>query len=183
MAMLVKEFMTKGVVWCTPWDTAQAVAELMKVHDVGAIPVVWDMKDPLVEGIVTDRDLCCGVVAEARNSEAITISELMTPVPVTCQPEFTMEECEELMQQNQVRRIPVVDERGRCIGIVTQADIALHAPETQVAKTIQEISKPAKKDKGMAIKKDYLDEQTHEQDQILLLNRRRELHRKAEVCR
>jgi CBS domain-containing protein len=181
--MLLKELMTKEVVFCTPWDTARAAASLMKEHDIGAIPVVWDKSDPLVEGIVTDRDLCCGVVAEARNSDAITISELMTPVPVTCQPESTIEECEELMQQNQVRRIPVVDERGRCIGIVTQADIALHAPAAQVAKTIKEISKPSKKNKGMAIKRNYLDEQTHEQDQILLLNRRRELHRKAEVVR
>jgi CBS-domain-containing membrane protein len=85
------------------------------------------------------------------------------------------------MQEGQIRRIPVVDERGRCVGIVTQADIALHAPPAQVAKTIKEISKPTKKDKGMVIKKDYLDEQTHEEDQILLLNRRRELHKEAEV--
>lgn len=179
--MLVKEFMTNEVVWCTPWDTAQAVAKLMKARHVGAIPVVWDTKDPLVEGIVTDRDFCCGVVAEGRSSDTITISELMTPVPVTCQPEFTIEECEELMQESQIRRIPVVDERGRCVGIVTLADIALHAPAAQVAKTIKEISKPERKDKGMVIKKDYLDEQTHEEDQILLLNRRRELHKKAEV--
>jgi CBS-domain-containing membrane protein len=181
MAMLVKEFMTEEVVWCTPWDTARTAAKLMKAHDVGAIPVVWDMADPLVEGIITDRDLCCGIVAEARSSDAITISELMTAVPVTCQPESTIEECEELMQEGQIRRMPVVDERGRCVGIVTQADIALHAPAAQVAKTIKEISKPAKKDKGMVIKKDYLDEQTHEEDQILLLNRRRELHKEVEV--
>ena len=181
--MLVKELMTKSVVSCTPWDTAQTVANLMKAHDVGAIPVVWDMSDPLVEGIVTDRDLCCGVVAEAKKSDAVTISELMTPVPVTCQPESTIEECEELMQENQVRRIPVVDERGRCIGIVALADIAQHAPAGQIAKTIKEICRPAKTDKRMAITKEYLDEQTHEEDQILLLNRRRELRREAEVLR
>ena len=181
--MLVKDLMTKSVVSCTPWDTARTVANLMKAHDVGAIPVVWDKTDPLVEGIVTDRDLCCGVVAEAKRSDAITISELMTPVPVTCQPDSTIEECEELMQENQVRRIPVVNERGRCVGIVTLADIAQQAPAGQIAKTVKEISKPAKKDKRMATKKDYLDEQTHEEDQILLLNRRRELRREAEVLR
>jgi CBS domain-containing protein len=181
--MLVKDLMTKCVVSCSPWDTAQTAANLMKAHDVGAIPVVWDRADPLLEGIVTDRDLCCGVVAEAKRSDAITISELMTPVPVTCQSESTIEECEELMQENQVRRIPVVDERGRCIGMVALADIAQHAEAEQLAKTIKEICKPAKRDQRMAIKKDYLDEQTHEEDQILLLNRRRELRREAEVLR
>ena len=179
--MLAKDLMTRSVVSCTPWDTARTVANLMKEHDVGAIPVVWDRSDPLVEGIVTDRDLCCGVIAEAKGGDAITISELMTLVPVTCQPESSIEECEELMQVNQVRRMPVVDQRGRCVGIVALADIAHHAPARQVAKTIKEISKPAKKDKRMGITKDYLDDQTHEEDQILLLNRRRELRKEAEV--
>ena len=176
--------MTEEVVCCTPWDTARAAANLMKVHDVGAIPVVWDKRDPLLEGIVTDRDLCCGVVADAKNGEAITISELMTPIPVTCQPESTIEDCEELMQENQVRRIPVVNERGRCVGIVTQADIVRHAPATQVAKTIKEISKSAQQHRKMPIEKDYFYcGQPHEEDQILLLNRRRELDREAEVFR
>jgi CBS domain-containing protein len=181
--MLAKDVMTKSVVACTPWDTAQTAAKLMKAHDVGAIPVVWDMTDPLVEGIVTDRDLCCAVVADAKKGDSIRVSELMTPVPVTCQPECTIEECEELMQENQVRRIPIVDDRGRCVGIVALADIAQHARAEQVATTIKEICKPAKEDKRAPIKRDYLDEQTHEEDQVLLLNRRRELRREAEVSR
>ena len=93
-----------------------------------------------------------------------------------------MEECEELMQENQVRRIPVVNNRGRCIGIVAQADIALHAPAAQVANTIKEISKPAKPRQEMHFEKDYFYcGQPHELDQILLLNRRRELTHRHEV--
>jgi CBS-domain-containing membrane protein len=72
------------------------------------------------------------------------IGELMTPVPVTCEQEDTIEHCEELMQENQLRRIPVADKRGRCVGIVTQADLALRAPALQVAKTLKEISKPSR---------------------------------------
>lgn len=180
--MLAKELMTKAIISCTPWDTARTAANLMKAHDVGAIPVVWDKADPLLEGIVTDRDLCCSVVADAINSDALTIFDLMTAVPVTCETESTIEECEELMQENQVRRIPVVDVRGRCVGIVTQADIARHASAAQVQKTIREISNPAKQHQEKSTTKSYFYcGQTHEQDQILLLNRRRELHRKAEV--
>jgi CBS domain-containing protein len=61
----------------------------MKKHGVGVIPVVSELSDPLLEGIVTDRDLCCGVVVDAKNADAIKISELMTPVPVTCEPEYS----------------------------------------------------------------------------------------------
>ena len=180
--MLVKQIMTKEVVCCTPRDTARAVANLMKMHGVGAIPVVWDQADPLVEGIVTDRDLCCGVLADAKNGDAVTILEVMTPIPVTSEPDSTLEECQELMQENQVRRIPVVDERGRCIGIVAQADIALHASATELARTLREISQPAKPLQQMVFEKDHFYcSQTHEEDEILLLNRRRELNKEVKV--
>ena len=180
--MLVKDLMTSAVVCCTPWDTAQTAASLMKAHGVGAIPVVADPSDPLLEGIVTDRDLCCGVVAAGKNADAVQVADLMTAIPVTCGPEDTLEECEELMQESQVRRIPVVNNRGRCIGIVAQADIALHAPAAQVASTIKEISKPAKPRQEMHFEKDYFYcGQPHELDQILLLNRRRELTHRHEV--
>ena len=180
--MLVKDLMTSAVVWCTPWDTAQRAATLMKAHGVGAIVVVADPSDPLLEGIVTDRDLCCGVVAAGKNADAVQVADLMTHIPVTCGPEDTLEECEELMQEAQVRRIPVVNNRGRCVGIVAQADIALHAPASQVASTIKEISKPAKPRQEMHFEKGYFYcGQPHEQDQILLLNRRRELTHRHEV--
>ena len=58
--MLVKALMTEKVICCTPWFTAQAAADLMKKHGVGSIPVVAELSDPLIEGIITDRDLCCG---------------------------------------------------------------------------------------------------------------------------
>jgi CBS domain-containing protein len=182
--MVVRELMTKDVVCCTQWDTPRAAALLMKKHGVGSIPVVTELSDPLLEGIVTDRDLCCGVVAEAKNADDIQISELMTPIPVTCEPECSVEMCMELMQENQVRRILVVDERGRCIGVVAQADLALRAPTTQVAKMMKEISKPLKPSENFHFKKEYFYcGQRHEEDQILLLNRRRDLHREVEVLR
>jgi CBS domain-containing protein len=184
MTMFVRELMTNNVVCCTPWDTARAAASLMKKHGIGAIPVVSELSDPLLEGIVTDRDLCCAVVADARNANAIQIFELMTPVPVTCEPECTLEDCEELMQENQVRRIPVVDKRGRCVGMVAQADLALHAPAGQVAKTMKEISKPWKPRQNIHFEKDYFySGLLHEEDEILLLNRRRELHKEVEAVR
>ena len=180
--MLAKDLMTSAVVCCTPWDAAQKAASLMKAYGVGAIAVVADTLDPLLEGIVTDRDLCCGVVAAGKNADAVQVADVMSRIPVTCGPEYTLDECLELMQENQIRRIPVVNNRGRCIGIVAQADIALHAPAAQVAKTIKEFSQPAKPRLEMHFEKGYFYcGQPHEQDQILLLNRRRELAHRHEV--
>ena len=126
--------------------------------------------------------MCCGIVAAGNDAGVVKVAALMSRIPVTCGPEDTLEECEELMQETQVRRLPVVNNRGRCIGIVSQADIALRAPDAQAAKTIKEISKPVKPHQEMRFEKGYFYcGQPHEQDQILLLNRRRELAHSREV--
>jgi len=173
--MLVRQLMTTPVVLCTPWDTARAAAELMKVHGVRALPVVSDLSDPLLEGIVTDRDLCCGALASGGACEVTLVSEVMTPIPVTCESDSRLEDCLELMRENQVRRIPVVNEWARCIGIVSQADIARHAPGVELAATIREISAPTKRLRSMSLDRRYFYcGQSHELDQIALLKRRRQ---------
>jgi len=178
----VKDLMTSTVVCCTQRDTAQAAARLMEAYGVGAIAVVADPSDRLLEGIVTDRDLCSGLVAAGKNADAVQVADVMTPIPVTCGPEDTLDKCLELMQENQERRIPVVNNRGQCIGIVAQADIALHVPAAQFAGTIVEISKPAKSRQETHFEKDYFYcGQPHELDQILLLNRRRNVAHRHEV--
>jgi CBS domain-containing protein len=196
--MLAKEIMTTQVVTCTPWDTACTAANLMKEHCIGALPVVWDKADPLVEGIITDRDLCCGIAGEAQDSNKTLVSELMTRIPVTCEPDFTIEECLRLIEENQVRRLPVANERGRCVGIVTQVDIARKIPPAQVAEMLNEISKPTTKERESLFERDHFYQReisrlvaeergspsqedyfyfgrTHEEDEILLLKQRREV--------
>lgn len=100
-----------------------------------------DAEHRKLEGIVTDRDLCCAVIAEAKLAEKTKVENVMTCNPVTCAPENTLDDCERLMQIHQVRRLPVVDAQGRCVGMIAQADIVLHAPVTKVAKTLAEISR------------------------------------------
>jgi CBS domain-containing protein len=141
--MLVKEVISKNIFFCTPSDTAQTAARTMEANGVGALPVVSDSVDRKLEGIITDRDLCCGVVATAKLAEAAKIADLMTRNPITCEPENTLEDCEELMQKHQIRRLPVIDKEARCIGMIAQADIALHAPAAKAGRTLAEISKPA----------------------------------------
>lgn len=142
--MLVREVMSKEIVFCISSDTAQAAAKMMKTRGVGALPVLSDAEHRKLEAIITDRDLCCGVIAEARLAETTKITNVMTCNPVTCAPENTLDDCETLMQVHQVRRLPVVDSQGRCVGMIAQADVALHAPATKIAKTLREISKAAR---------------------------------------
>ena len=181
--MRVSELMTAETVCCLPGETAHYAASLMKQHGVGAILVVSSLSDPLLEGIITDRDLCCGVVAEATDANAAQILELMTRVPVTCLPDDSIEDCEQRMQENQVHRIPVANELGRCLGIVTQADLALHLPASRVGETVKEISKASAPGMSLHFEKDHFYcGQLHDEEQITLLNRRRAMHREAEVA-
>jgi len=142
--MKVKDLMTVKVVCCRPSDTAQQAAKLMKEHNVGAIPVVSDLTLRRLEGIVTDRDLCCRAIAEGSVPE-IEIEQLMTRNLVTCKPADSLETCLQLMQKHHIRRVPVADEKGSCIGIVAEADIALRAPAAKVGKTVAEISRPLRR--------------------------------------
>ena len=168
--MLVKNLMTQPVVACTPWDTAETAATLLKTHSVGALPVVSDFQDPLLEGIVTDRDLCIAVIAEAASPKRVAVAAAMTHVPVTCLPEASSEECLALMRNAQVRRIPVVNLRGRCVGIVALADIARHASPSEIARTLREISGVPRPAAARRFDENYFYcGQLHESDQIALL--------------
>jgi CBS domain-containing protein len=142
--MLVQKIMTKRVVCCTADDSAQSVARLMSLRNVGAIPVIADERSRRLIGIVTDRDLCCRVLALGKSPNSVRIRDVMTRRPFTVTPEATLAKCEKLMQKNRVRRIPVVDENGRCVGIVAQADLARWAKTAELAKTVAVISQPAR---------------------------------------
>jgi CBS domain-containing protein len=180
--MLVKDYMSKPVTCCKPWDTVWTAAALMKTHAIGALPVVLDIEDPLLEGIVTDRDLCCAVLTSPKASCPVRVIDAMTRLPVTCHPNDTLEECQELMRENQVRRLPVVNDRGRCVGIIALADVARYAPALELTTTISEISQPQRPHTDLQLNGGYFHcGQLHDLDQIALLDRRREQTSRQEV--
>lgn len=141
--MNVEEIMTKDPVCCLAEAGLQSVAKMMVDNDCGCIPVVdaTDSKKPV--GIVTDRDICCRVVAEGKNPLDLTARDAMSKNVVTVTPQTSVEECCGLMEEKQLRRIAVVDEKGACCGIVAQADIAGNASERKTAEVVQEVSKAA----------------------------------------
>jgi CBS domain-containing protein len=112
-------------------------ARLMKSEDVGSIPVTEG--DRLV-GIVTDRDIAIRVVAEGKDVQSVTVGEIASKDLVTVDPQQDLDEALRLMAQHQVRRLPVVEEDGRLVGILAQADIAQQGDDTKTGQVVEQIS-------------------------------------------
>ena len=142
--MTCGDVMTKDPAFCVPTDSAARVAKVMKVKNVGSIPVCESRHSRKLVGIVTDRDLALHVVAESRDASSTHVEDVMTREPCTCHPEDGFQNAWEAMQQYQVRRIPIIDGSGQLIGIIAQADIAARKEEREkTAETVEEISKPS----------------------------------------
>ena len=144
--MKARDLMTSNPACCAPNDTAADAARMMAESDCGCIPVVEPRSQRTV-GVVTDRDLVVRGLAKGLDGAA-RVRELMTSEPACVSPEAAIDEVERLMSEAQVRRIPVVDAAGRCVGIIAQADLArAEAGESvqpaDVATVVRRISEPA----------------------------------------
>ena len=140
--MQVKEVMTADPVCCTPGTPIPAVAQMMVDNDCGEIPVVEDKTSMLPVGVITDRDIVCRVVAKGINPLGTIAADCMTQPCVTVTPEMSIEECCKIMEENQIRRVPVVDAGGSCCGIVALADVALQTKDSVAGEVIKEVSEP-----------------------------------------
>lgn len=144
--MKARELMTSNPACCTPESTAQHVAQLMEENDCGCIPVVEDEESRFLVGVITDRDLAVRGVARGRSPET-PVKELMTTDVSAVGPDDTVDRIEELMADLQVRRVPVVDEDGCCVGIIAQADLALEdqgSSDQEVGRVVEKISEPTR---------------------------------------
>jgi len=140
--MQVKEIMSVNPVRCTPETPLQNVARLMVEHDCGEIPVIVNWETGMPIGVVTDRDITCRAVAEGRNPLEMTARDVMSSPVVTVTPETDVNECCRIMEENMIRRIPVVDQNGVCCGLVSQADIAVRGTEEETAEVVRSVSRP-----------------------------------------
>jgi CBS domain-containing protein len=137
--MKVKDLMTSDPAKVGPDDVIAKAATLMKQEDCGAIPVV---RDGMLIGIITDRDITIRGVAEGRDAKTTKVSEIMSADPVTVAPQADVEDAERIMRDRQIRRLPVV-ENGVLVGIVVTAQLARRDKPEHVGETIKEISEPA----------------------------------------
>ena len=141
--MNVSEIMTKDPACCTADTPLQEVAQIMVEHDCGCVPIVDSEDSRMPVGMLTDRDITTRVVAKGQNPLDLTAGDAMTSTVVSVTPDTSVEECCNVMEQSQIRRVAVVDENGACCGIVAQADVATNAAARQTAEVVQEVSKSA----------------------------------------
>ena len=139
MSKLAKEIMTPAPQCCSAETPLNEVANLMVEADCGEIPVI-DASKRLI-GVITDRDIVCRVVAKGKNPSSVTAGECMTEPVVVVTEDTPLASVMQVMEENQIRRVPVVDGSGCCCGIISQADVALSASENQVGEMVREVSK------------------------------------------
>ncbi len=144
--MKCNEVMTKNPASCLPTDLAVKAASLMKSENVGSIPVVESEQSKVLIGIVTDRDLALKIVAEGLDARSATVESVMTHQVITCHADDDLQSALDSMSENQVRRIPVVDNEKKLLGIIAQADVATKTNlPNKTAEMVKEISQVGSK--------------------------------------
>ena len=135
------EVMTKNPVCCLPNDSVAKAAELMKSGNIGSIPVIEDEQTQKLVGIVTDRDLALKIVAKGQDAKSTKVEAVMTRQIVTCHAGDDLQKALDAMAEHQLRRIPIVDNDNKIVGIIAQADVAtrVNQPE-KTAAMVKEIS-------------------------------------------
>ena len=143
--MPIHNLMTRDVAMVTPRDSVQYAARLMRDEDCGAIPVVNGRKQ--LVGMVTDRDITVRLVADGYDVNHALVSDCMTDEAFACHVGDSVRECMSVMSRHQIRRLPIVDDNDRVVGIVSQADLARCADRSRRGKRaftdlVEDISEP-----------------------------------------
>ncbi len=133
----VREIMTAGAICAGVNDTLADAARTMRDLNVGALPICG--QDDKLAGMVTDRDIVVKCVAAGGDPSQVKVGELAEGTPVYVDADADVREVLHAMAQNQVRRLPVIDEQ-RLVGVVSQADVARHLPEDSVGELVESIS-------------------------------------------
>ena len=144
--MKAQDIMTSNPTCVTPDTTLVDAARLMKDENIGIVPVVESNDMRRLVGVITDRDIAIRAVAEGRDGVSTSVGHIMSADVHTTTVDESVDGVMKLMGREQVRRIPVVDDRGVLVGIISQADIVLDAKDDKRAeKTVEQISKPTGK--------------------------------------
>jgi len=113
------------------------VATMMLDHDCAAIPIV---RSGEVVGIVTDRDIACRAVARGWNAAELPAAAVMTAPLVAVHPDETFDDAVQVMKENRVHHLPVIDEEGRLLGIVSQSDLGRRMTNRELGQLARETS-------------------------------------------
>lgn len=135
--MKVKSAMHKGVVWVSPDVSLIDIAKKMHEQDIGALPV--GENDKLI-GMVTDRDIVCRGIAPGKDLSTLKARDVMTKGITYCNEDHDLQEALELMEKNKIRRLPVIGENKRMVGILSLGDISHAASRELTAGMVKAVS-------------------------------------------
>ena len=138
MAQSIRELMTENPRTIEPSQPVQEAARIMRDEDAGVVPIVEGER---LVGVITDRDIAIRVVAEGKDAQQTSVRDAASTNLVTIDPQQNLDEALRLMAKHQVRRLPVVEEDGRLVGVVAQADVARHTDDQRTGELVEEISK------------------------------------------
>lgn len=136
-----EDTMTPNPICCQPTDSVKKVAETMLREDLGSIPIVDNDQSRKLIGIITDRDLVLKVMAAGVNPKKTKVEAVMTRKVVSCRADDDVEKAIDSMSKHQLRRIIVVDEENKILGIISQADVATRVNKPQkTADMVKDVS-------------------------------------------
>jgi CBS domain-containing protein len=122
--MTIEPLMTRHVHYCRPDHTLDHAAAQMWDHDCGCVPVCVDDGEPRVIGMLTDRDICMAALFQGRPLRELKVADAMSRDIHVCEVDDRPEDVEVKMREIKIRRLPVTDEAGGLVGIVSLADLA-----------------------------------------------------------
>jgi CBS domain-containing protein len=137
MGQNIKDVMTSNPCTIDAEKSVAYAAKMMRDEDVGLAPIVEGEK---LVGMLTDRDIAIRVVAEGKDPDQVKVREVASKQVVSIDPQQELDEALRIMAQHQVRRLPVVEEDGKLVGVIAQADIAREGDDTKTGKLVEEIS-------------------------------------------
>ena len=137
MGQSIKDVMTSNPCTIDAGKSVAYAAKMMREEDVGLAPIVEG--DKLI-GMLTDRDIAIRVVAEGRNPDQVKVADVASKQVVTIDSQQDLEEALRIMAKHQVRRLAVVEEDGKLVGVVAQADVAREGDDKQTGELVEEIS-------------------------------------------
>jgi CBS domain-containing protein len=137
MGQSIRDVMTSDPCSIDAEKSVAYAAKMMRDEDVGLAPIVEG--DKLI-GMLTDRDIAIRVVAEGKSPDQVTVREVASKQVVTIDPQQDLDEALRIMAKHQVRRLPVVEEDGKLVGVVAQADVAREGDDKRTGALVEEIS-------------------------------------------
>ncbi len=138
--MKIREMMTKGTRFVAPDTPVIEAAGLMRVHDIGVVPVLEEAR---IVGMLTDRDIVLQVVADGRDPNSTLVRDVMSTGSISVFEDQEVDEAVQLMQRYQVRRLPVLDRSSKLVGIVSLGDIAVDVHAGLSGRVLKDVSEPA----------------------------------------